>query len=466
MILVTDNAVQHLRTLLAEHPAGDGKGLRVQVAKGGCSGMQYEMSLDRHQPDDAVVEREEVAFFVDPESAVFLRDATLDFEDGLTGAGFRIVNPNAARTCGCGTSFEPVRRLTTAEEARGSRHGTRSFSLRRSARFPAQADELLRLDDPDSLSHRARLRGLARELLCHRATGAAGELPHPEEAAQDRAAKTFCADRGARREFLTPKQLYARYTAMGPAELARKDAELTRNFIRNFQQVHGLVTYVVGRFNIMAARELEPTDVFYPGAVALARAVDQPELLMEHVFTTANEHDAKLLTPRLAMGLDVNFERSHDLSAVIHAERLPDGRIQITAMPLLYGSYAATKGAGTFSLEPPTDLNLAAGWPIFKSDARRTAEVRYDSYREKLAPATGALPIVGLSPAKTAAPTEDALVRVEPAVPLDDEPFTAADPSPSRNRRLDAATPRRAVVAAALTGHDGRRVRPCRERAR
>ena len=108
MILVTDSAVQHLRTLLAEHPAADGKGLRVQVAKGGCSGMQYEMSLDRQHPDDAVVAREEVAFFVDPESAVFLRDATLDYEDGLTGAGFRIVNPNAARTCGCGTSFEPA----------------------------------------------------------------------------------------------------------------------------------------------------------------------------------------------------------------------------------------------------------------------------------------------------------------------------------------------------------------------
>ncbi len=108
MILVTDSAVQHLRTLLAEHPATDGKGLRVQVAKGGCSGMQYEMSLDRAQPDDAVVKREDVAFFVDPESAVFLRDATLDFEDGLTGAGFRIMNPNAARTCGCGTSFEPA----------------------------------------------------------------------------------------------------------------------------------------------------------------------------------------------------------------------------------------------------------------------------------------------------------------------------------------------------------------------
>ena len=109
MINVTDSAVNHLRSLLAEQPAPAGKGLRVQVAKGGCSGMQYEMTLDVRHENDTIVQRDEVEFLIDPESADFLRDATLDFEDGLTGAGFRIVNPNAARTCGCGTSFEPVR---------------------------------------------------------------------------------------------------------------------------------------------------------------------------------------------------------------------------------------------------------------------------------------------------------------------------------------------------------------------
>lgn len=108
MISVTDSAVEHLRTLLAEQTSAEGKGLRVQVAKGGCSGMQYEMSLDRQQEGDEVLQRAEVEFFVDPASAAFLRDAVLDFTDGLTGAGFRIVNPNAARTCGCGTSFEPA----------------------------------------------------------------------------------------------------------------------------------------------------------------------------------------------------------------------------------------------------------------------------------------------------------------------------------------------------------------------
>jgi hypothetical protein len=253
------------------------------------------------------------------------------------------------------------------------------------------------------------------------------------------APKRFALTEAPAGEFLNPKQLYDRYSAMGPAVLARKDAELTRNFIRNFQQVHGLVTYVVGRFNIMAARELTPNDVFSPGAVALTRAVEQSELLMEHVFTTADAHDAKLLTPMLAMGMDVTFERSHDLSAVIHVERLPDGRIQITAVPLLYGSYAVTRGTGTFSLEPPASLNLPAGWPLFKETARHTAEVRYDKYREKLPPATSALPIVGLPPAKAAAPAEDALVRVEAAVPLEPEASAPSIPLRPGSRRLDLA---------------------------
>lgn len=109
MIHVTDNAVRQLRTLLETHEAPEGKGLRVEIAKGGCSGMQYDMSLDTRRDGDAVVERDGVQFLVGSESAELLRDATLDYHDGLTGAGFHFVNPNAARTCGCGTSFEPAR---------------------------------------------------------------------------------------------------------------------------------------------------------------------------------------------------------------------------------------------------------------------------------------------------------------------------------------------------------------------
>lgn len=109
MIDVTDNAVRHLQSLLEEKPESAGKGLRVQIAKGGCSGLQYEMTLDGKRPDDSVTTREGVEFLIDPESAPYLEGATLDFQDGLTGVGFHIRNPNASRTCGCGSSFEVAR---------------------------------------------------------------------------------------------------------------------------------------------------------------------------------------------------------------------------------------------------------------------------------------------------------------------------------------------------------------------
>jgi iron-sulfur cluster assembly accessory protein len=110
MIQVTPGAVQQLQILLKEQPAGQQKGLRVQIAKGGCSGLQYEMALDQRRDGDAVIERDGVQFLIDPESATYLEGATLDFRDGLTGVGFHIVNPNASRICGCGSSFEAARR--------------------------------------------------------------------------------------------------------------------------------------------------------------------------------------------------------------------------------------------------------------------------------------------------------------------------------------------------------------------
>ena len=96
-------------SLLAAQVESSRKGLRIQIAKGGCSGLHYEMVLDEKKDSDAVVERDGMQFLIDDESIPYLRGATLDFHDGLTGAGFHVVNPNASRTCGCGSSFETAR---------------------------------------------------------------------------------------------------------------------------------------------------------------------------------------------------------------------------------------------------------------------------------------------------------------------------------------------------------------------
>jgi len=116
MITVTEAAARQLEALLVEKDA-PGKGLRVFVERGGCAGLQYGMTLDDANDGDAVVEQAGVKVLVDPESAAFLRGATLDYADDLAGTGFRLNNPNAARSCGCGTSFEPAEEEAAAGHA-------------------------------------------------------------------------------------------------------------------------------------------------------------------------------------------------------------------------------------------------------------------------------------------------------------------------------------------------------------
>lgn len=230
-------------------------------------------------------------------------------------------------------------------------------------------------------------------------------------------------------EFLNSKQLYDRYIAMSPTELANANSELARNYIRNFQQVHGLVTYVTGRFTIMEARELTPNDVFLSGMVALTAAVDHGELIMEHLYP-ADPQSIPLMKQTLTMGLEVKLERTHDLAAVIHADRLSDGRIMITAVPLLYGSYTAARGPGTFTLEPPLDLNLEGGWPLYKDDARKSAEARYAGYREQAAPKTNTPAVAGLAPTPPP-PAANELIRVEPAAQVEAPKVAAVSPTPT-----------------------------------
>ncbi len=108
MMTISDNAVKHLRGLLADRSdAPEGSGLRIFIDKGGCSGLQYGMNFDEPKADDEIIERDGVRVLIDKESLGFLRGAVIDYCDDLTGTGFRIQNPNARRTCGCGTSFEP-----------------------------------------------------------------------------------------------------------------------------------------------------------------------------------------------------------------------------------------------------------------------------------------------------------------------------------------------------------------------
>ena len=104
-ITLTDQATTKVADLLAQEGNSD-LALRVAVRPGGCSGFSYEMFFDSElESDDIVRSFGPVKVVVDPASAEQLSGATLDYKDGLQGAGFHITNPNATRTCGCGSSF-------------------------------------------------------------------------------------------------------------------------------------------------------------------------------------------------------------------------------------------------------------------------------------------------------------------------------------------------------------------------
>jgi len=102
---LTARAAEECKSLLAL-PENAGKNFRVYVEQGGCSGMQYGMVFDEKRDGDVVAEENGVTVLVDSISANYLRGTVVDFSDALVGGGFKISNPNAKQSCGCGKSFE------------------------------------------------------------------------------------------------------------------------------------------------------------------------------------------------------------------------------------------------------------------------------------------------------------------------------------------------------------------------
>ncbi|MCB8921051.1 MAG: iron-sulfur cluster assembly accessory protein [Ardenticatenaceae bacterium] len=105
-IYITEAAVEIVKNLLVQKDVPD-YGLRVFVSGGGCSGLQYGMALEAEaRPYDNVIETDGIKLFVDPTSMMYLNQATIDYEDSIMGGGFKIDNPNAVSSCGCGHSFK------------------------------------------------------------------------------------------------------------------------------------------------------------------------------------------------------------------------------------------------------------------------------------------------------------------------------------------------------------------------
>jgi iron-sulfur cluster assembly protein len=106
MITLTDKGAEKVREFLStQNAVAETAGLRVGVRGGGCSGFQYALAFDEQRDGDAVFEDKGIRLLVDTPSLPYVRGSTIDFVDGLQGAGFKVENPNVVAACGCGSSF-------------------------------------------------------------------------------------------------------------------------------------------------------------------------------------------------------------------------------------------------------------------------------------------------------------------------------------------------------------------------
>ena len=243
-------------------------------------------------------------------------------------------------------------------------------------------------------------------------------------------------------EFLSATKLFEKYSKYTRLELQKENDELIRNYIKNFKETKKLTPYITGHFTIVDSYELKKGDMFSSGLVALAQSIEFPQVLIEHTYPAAKDQVRQGLTV-FQTGFPITIERTNDLSAIIHIEKIQDGRLQFTVVPLLYGTYAVKRGVGSFSLEPPTELDMAGGVPITKAGILKDTLATYAKYK----PARPADDTAGDTPAAPSGPEVVRMDVVQPGTKTPETgtmpPVAVATPIPLPGR----ATPRPTAVA-------------------
>ena len=102
---LTKKAAEKIKEFIAKDPESKGKTLRINVAGGGCSGFQYEFSLDIFKEGDQAIKEDGAEVLINPSTASIIQGSIIDYVDSFQGAGFVVENPNATTSCGCGQSF-------------------------------------------------------------------------------------------------------------------------------------------------------------------------------------------------------------------------------------------------------------------------------------------------------------------------------------------------------------------------
>lgn len=260
-------------------------------------------------------------------------------------------------------------------------------------------------------------------------------------------------------KFLSPKMLLEQFGRMGPEVLARKNQELLRAYVKNYLETKDPVSYVAGNFEVISAYELEKGEFFPSGVVALTQAKDYPQVLVEMVFPAAST-SAKTIRELLPAGREITLERSRDLAAVLHVQRMADSRLQFTVVPLSYGSFQLKDGRGSFTLKSPADLeeptkgggaefamNIAGNLPLIYGIRLQKGLAQHAEFRRKVftggdAEKSNVDALVAVRmPEKKSGPVEVATpVVIREAAPV---PAPAPTPAPQR-----AANPVRPPVPA------------------
>ena len=212
---------------------------------------------------------------------------------------------------------------------------------------------------------------------------------HPEQARNYRIlqrlkkidpVKRFEVTKGQQGDWQTSKQLFDKYGKYSSLQLEAENAELLRTFVTNYRETKKLVPYMRGNFTIAESAVLTGKDFITRGMVALAVSNEFPQVLIEHLYPMKESEIAKA-KPLLVTGNPIKLERTYDLGAVIHIERVSDGRLQFTVIPLLYGNYALSGGAGTFTTEPPADLYPEGGLPVITGERLDSATKKFTEFR-------------------------------------------------------------------------------------
>jgi hypothetical protein len=251
--------------------------------------------------------------------------------------------------------------------------------------------------------------------------------------------KRFPVTEAPRGEFLTPVRLLERFGKMGPAELEHENAELLRAYIMNYRESKQQVVYVTGKYDVVETFPLGPKDFFPTGVALISQSVEQPQFVLELMFPTPPK-TVPTIQKLLPIGSDLALERSRDLLSLVHVERLKDGRMQFTAIPLPYGGMQVKGNKGGFRMQSPEELekidpkavlNIEAGLPIVRGERLAKGLDAYSEFRRKsLASASG--------DQATLAAAE--LVRFDP-LPVQSVATVGSAPPPTQMERESARLP-------------------------